>query len=282
MSLLIAVLAAVAYAGGSVLQAAAARRPGTVLALAASPLYLAGLAGDGGGWLLSLWALRGLPVYVVQAVLAGSVALTVLLAAVVLRTRLRRRDYAAVGVMVAALAVVGLSSREQPAAMPAHGTTVILTVGGFAVAALAGAAVLLAGRTDRRGLVLAGLAGLAYSATALAGRAVHLRTPWVSTLTEPLLWVVICSGVAGTAAYAAALRRGNVAPVTALLWAVEVIVPAAVAVPLLGDEIRHGWAAPAALGILAVVGSAAVLASSSGTVASAGAEQQQSEQPSAV
>ncbi|SNY49110.1 hypothetical protein [Paractinoplanes atraurantiacus] len=316
MSLLIAVLAAVAYAGGSVLQAAAARRPGTVLALAVSPLYLAGLAGDGGGWLLSLWALRGLPVYVVQAVLAGSVGLTVLLAGMVLRTRLRRRDYAAVGVMVGALAVIGLSSREQPAAMPAHGTTVILAVGGFAAAALAGAAVLSTARTDRRspqagaqtdqpaaartspppavgadrlderpgvgnevsGLVLAGLAGLAYSATALAGRAVHLRTPWVSTLTEPLLWVVICSGVAGTAAYAAALRRGSVAPVTALLWAVEVIVPAAVAVPLLGDEIRHGWAVPAVLGILAVVGAAAVLAGSSGTAASAGAERRTPEQ----
>ncbi|MFG1994802.1 hypothetical protein ACGFJ7_32990 [Actinoplanes sp. NPDC048988] len=261
-------LAAVAYAGGSVLQAAAARRPGTVLALAASPLYLAGLAGDGGGWLLSLWALRGLPVYVVQAVLAGSVGLTVLLAGVVLRTRLRRRDYVAVGVMVAALAVIGLSSREQPASTPAHGTTVVLTVGGFAVAVIAGVAVLLAARTDRRGLLLAGLAGLAYSATALAGRAVYVRTPWVSTLAEPLLWVVVCSGIAGTAAYAAALRRGGVAPVTALLWAVEVIVPAAVAVPLLGDEIRHGWAVPAALGILAVVGAAAVLASSSGTAAS--------------
>ncbi|MEV4348821.1 hypothetical protein AB0J83_30565 [Actinoplanes sp. NPDC049596] len=289
MSFLIAMGAAVAYALGSVLQAVAARRPGTVLALAVSPLYLAGLLGDGGGWALSLWALRGLPVYVVQAVLAGSVGLTVLLAGVVLRTRLRGRDYAAVAVMVAALAVIGLSSQEQPASVPAPGTTTVLTVGGFAVAAIAGVAVLLTARTDRQGgaaagsarrggLVLAGLAGLAYSATALAGRAVHVRTPLVSTLTEPLLWVVVCSGLAGTAAYAAALRRGSVAPVTALLWAVEVIVPAAVAVALLGDEIREGWAVPSVLGILAVVGAAAVLAGASATAASAAADQQPSQQ----
>ncbi|GAA0472164.1 hypothetical protein Ade02nite_51790 [Paractinoplanes deccanensis] len=251
------------------MQAAAARGAGTALALALSPLYLVGLAGDGGGWLLSLWALRGLPVYVVQAVLAGSLAVTVLLARAVLRTPLRGRDYGAVAVMVGALAVVGLSSDEQPASVPGHGTTVVLAVAGFAVAAITGAAVLVAGRTDRRGLLLAGLGGVAYSATALAGRAVEIRTPVLATLAEPLLWVVICTGVAGTAAYAAALRRGTVAAVTGLLWAVEVIVPALVAVPLLGDEIRHGWAAPAVLGVMAVVGAAAVLARSSGTAATA-------------
>ncbi|MFD0524262.1 hypothetical protein [Paractinoplanes durhamensis] len=46
---------------------------------------------------------------------------------------------------------------------------------------------------------------------------------------------------------------------------VEVIVPAVVAIPLLGDEIRPGWRMPAALAIAAVVGAAAILAGSPGT-----------------
>ncbi|GIE00141.1 hypothetical protein Adu01nite_14910 [Paractinoplanes durhamensis] len=265
MSLAIAVLAAIAYAGGSILQAMAATRPGTVLALAVSPLYLAGLAADAGAWVLSLWALQGLAVYVVQAVLAGSLALTVLLAPLVLHAVIRPRDYLAIVVMVSALAVVGMSSREQPAPPAGGGAVTLLSVAGFAVAALAGLAVLMPGRTDRRGLLLAGLAGLAYSATALAGRMVQQRTPLIATLAEPLLWVVISAGVAGTAAYAVALKRGAVAPTTALLWGVEVIVPAVVAIPLLGDEIRPGWRMPAALAIAAVVGAAAILAGSPGT-----------------
>ena len=264
LNLAVSLLAAAAYATGSVLQAAAARRPGTALAFALSPLYLGGLAADTAAWLLSLLALRSLPVYVVQAVLAGSVGLTVLLARLVLHTALRRADVAALILMVGALAVVGSSSGEQPAVAPSTGTATLLTVAGFAVAALAVAATLPAVRTDRRGVLLAVLGGLAFSATALAGRAVHPRDPLIATLAEPLLWVVAAAGAAGTVAYAAALRRGTVAAVTALLWAVEVIVPAAVAVPLLGDRIRSGWAVPAGLAVVAVIGAAAVLAGSPG------------------
>ncbi len=260
MNLLLAVAAAAGYAIGSVLQAAAARRPGGLGKLAVSPLYLGGLALDAAAWVLSLLALRGLPVYVVQAVLAGSLGLTVLLAAVVLRVRPRRLDVGAVAVLVAALAVLGFGGREQPAPTLSGGASAALAVAGFAVAALGGVAVLLAGRTDRRGLTLAVLAGLAFSVTALAARAVTVRSPLVETLAEPLLWVVIASGVVGTAAYAAALQRGSVGPVTSLLWAVEVIVPAAVAIPLLGDQIRAGWAPAAVVALGAVVGSATVLA----------------------
>ncbi|GAA2552093.1 hypothetical protein GCM10010435_22890 [Winogradskya consettensis] len=260
MNLLLAVAAAAAYAAGSVLQASAARRFGTLGALAVSPMYLAGLAADAIAWVLSLAALRGLPVYVVQAVLAGSLALTVLLAAAVQRAMPRLRDLGAVAVLVAALAVLAFCGREQPAPVLSGGAQWSLAVAGFAVAAAAGLAVLLAGRTDRRGLVLAVLAGLAFSMTALAGRAVTVRDPLPLTLAEPLLWVVVASGVAGTAAYAAALRRGTVAPVTALLWAVEVIVPAAVAIPLLGDEIRAGGVPAAVLALVAVVAATAVLA----------------------
>lgn len=269
MSLLLAVLAAAAYAAGSVLQAAAARRPGTIMALAVSPLYLAGLAADGLAWALSLLALRGLPVFVVQAILAGSLGLTVLLASLVLHARMRRLDLAAVGVLVAALAVIGFSGHEQPAAAISHPAEIALTVAGATIAGAAGLAVAFAARTDRRGLLLAILAGLAYSATALAGRAVQLRDPWIATLAEPLTWVVVSAGVAGTVAYAAALQRGTVGPVTALLWAVEVVVPAAAAIPLLGDDVRPGWTPAAVLALAAVVGTAAVLAWSPATTESA-------------
>ena len=101
--------------------------------------------------------------------------------------------------------------------------------------------------------------------TALAARGVSVRTPLVATLTEPLLWVVVASGIAGTVAYAAALQHGSVASVTALTWSVEVVMPAAVAIPLLGDEIRAGWAPAAVLALAVVVAATVVLAGAPGT-----------------
>ncbi|HET6482707.1 MAG TPA: hypothetical protein VFG35_22105 [Actinoplanes sp.] len=264
MNLAFAVAAAAAYAIGSVLQAAAVRRPGSLGSLATSPVYLAGLTADGVAWILSLLALRGLPVYVVQAVLAGSLGLTVLLAAAVLHIRPRRRDLLAVAVLIGALAVLAICGQEQPAPVLSQATETALTVAGGVVVVATGVAVLPAARTDAHGLVLAVLAGLAYSMTALAARGVSIRTPLVATLAEPLVWVVVCSGIAGTVAYAAALQRGSVASVTALTWSVEVVVPAAVAIPLLGDEVRAGWAPAAVLAIVAVVGAAVVLAGAPG------------------
>src|SRR4051812_24011569 len=79
MALIAAALAAIGYAAASVLQSRGALGRGSARELARSPFYLAGLALDAVCWVLTLIALRGLPVYVVQAVLASSLAFTVVL-----------------------------------------------------------------------------------------------------------------------------------------------------------------------------------------------------------
>lgn len=257
MGLLMAVLAAIGYAGASVLQSAATDRVSSAWRLARSPLYLTGLALDGIAWALSLLALRSLPVYVVQAVLAGSLAVTVVFARIWRGSRLRRRDLGAILGLIPALAVIAIAGREQDAPVIGATTTWALTIiGAVTVAAIV--VVLTAGR-GAAGLAL--LAGLSYSVTALAARALQVEHPLWDTLGNPLIWVVAATGIAGTVAYAAALDRGAVGPATALLWAVEVVVPAVVAIPLLGDDVRPGWRPAAAVAVAAVVAFTAVLAS---------------------
>lgn len=251
--MLFALLAAVAYAGGSTLQSVAAGRRGRDRTVR----FLLGSALDLIAWALSLVALHGLPVYVVQAVLASSLAFTVVFARIWLHTAPRGRDVAAIGALIPALAVIALAGREQGAPVVGPATTTYLTIFGFTAAVAAALAV------DRRVPVPAVLAGLSFSATALAARAVHVTTPLWPTLRQPLVWVVLATGAAGTAAYAAALGRGPVGPATAQLWAVEVVVPAMVAIPLLGDTVRPGWWPVAAVAVLVVVAGTVVLASSS-------------------
>lgn len=116
-ALVAAVGAALAYGAGSVLQAAGARRAVAagqgLLGVTRQWPYLGGLGCDLGGWLLSLLALRRLPLFAVQAILAGSLAVTVLLAAAVLHVPPRRADTAAVVLIVAALAVLGAAAGAE-------------------------------------------------------------------------------------------------------------------------------------------------------------------------
>src|SRR4051812_2626385 len=100
LGLLGALGSAIAYGVASVLQALAVRRTTAaegldvrlLLRLARSWRYLLGLAFDATAFLLSLVALRSLPLFVVQSIVASFLAVTAVLGAVVLRMPLRRAD----------------------------------------------------------------------------------------------------------------------------------------------------------------------------------------------
>ena len=106
--LLTAFAAALCYGVGSVLQAVAARRAHRVegldvrllARLLGSWLYVVGLGLDVVGFGLSLVAVRSLPLFVVQAVLASFLAITAVLGAVFLRMPLTRRDRIALTVVI--------------------------------------------------------------------------------------------------------------------------------------------------------------------------------------
>jgi drug/metabolite transporter (DMT)-like permease len=273
-----AAAAALAYGIASVLQAAGARRgPGTLRTLRA-PAYLCGVGLDLLAWALSVAALRTLPVYQVQAVLAGSVAVTVVAARVFLGARLRTVDQAAVAVTVVALCVLAAASGPQDPATPSAVTRTCLAVA-VVPAALAGWAAARWASPAVTGAVTGAVAGLAFGGAALCARAATLPPrPWrdpAAVAAEPLVWALAAFGVTGTLLYAHALEHGEVGPVTALLWIVEVLVPSAVGVVLLGDGVRPGWGGAAAAAVAVTAAAAAVLAhapaGAAGTARTAGA-----------
>ncbi|GAA0248819.1 hypothetical protein [Cryptosporangium japonicum] len=258
--------AAAGYGISSLLQAIGAGQPGGTLR---RPVYLAGLGLDGVAWVASLAAVRGLPLYAVQAVLAGSVAVTAVAARIVLGTRLGRAHTAALVVTVGALAVLGGSAGSE------HAVALSLPVrsGVLAVALLLAAAGWATVRRTASGsdtaptsagwaALTAALAGAAFGGTALAARAVTLPTPFspLALATDPLVWALACFGVTGTVLYASALEHGDAARVTALLWIVEVLLPAGFGVALLGDTVRPGWGPAALSAVLASTAAAVVLA----------------------
>jgi hypothetical protein len=242
--LAITIFGAFAYAAASIFQALGARRATSTVKAFGHPLYIIGTVLDLLAWAGSMIALSELAVYVVESVLAGSLAVTVVAARVILKSRLRAIDVIAVAVSVAALSVLALSAGEQESVAASAQLRLWFCGAALLVALLGWGATKVAPPG-----VVAGLAGLCLGGAALVGRALTLpdgamtsvKTATLAIVTEPLVAALLVFGVTGMMLYANALQRGQVGPVTAVLWIAEVVAPSAVAVLFLGDTVRPGW-----------------------------------------
>src|SRR6201996_8212876 len=149
---LLALGCSVCYGTATVLQAAATRSvdagdsdSGVDAALLLRALrqwrYLAGIGLDGLGFVLQIGALRLVPIYVVAAAIAASLAVTAIVAAWVLKARLSGTEWAAVAVVCGSLAMLGLAAGPEgtghgPAGL---GWALLVVVGVvFAAGAVAG------------------------------------------------------------------------------------------------------------------------------------------------
>ncbi|MEU9207527.1 DMT family transporter [Streptomyces sp. NPDC048415] len=257
--------ASVCFGTATVLQAMAARAaadsgPGGDAALLLRALrqwrYLAGLALDGVGFLLQIAALRSIPIYAVGAALAASLAVTAVVAARLLRVRLSRVEWGAVGVVCAGLAMLGLASGtegDRAGSMALKyamlGTAVLVLLLG-----------LVGGRLPERGRALAlGLgAGFGFGVVEVAVRLIDDLDPG-ALLSNPATYALLVGGGAAFVLLTTALQRGSVTTATAGLVIGETIGPAVVGVVWLGDRTREGLAWLAVLGFaVAVVGALAL------------------------
>ena len=267
--------AALGYGVAAILQqvgaqrATAPRRIGIrlVVDLLRQPLFLAGLGLDAVGFVLAFVGLRHLPVFVVQAAVSSTVAVTAVLGSRFLGDRLQRRDWGLVGAVVVGLTLVGASAADgRTPELSWLGTA--LLVGGVPALGLAGLA------SDRRSpAALGALSGVGFGGFALAGRLMPGHDGAAGVLTDPVLWAAVGYAVLGLGIYGAALQRGSVTAVTATTIATEALFPSAVGLLLLSDTTRSGMGLAAAAGFVLTVGGALLLAvSKSGDPTARGCE----------
>lgn len=258
VGLVAAFCAAVFNSAAGLLEAAGGRRAGKRRVLS-QPLYLVGLGVDVVGFALTVLALRYLPVFAVQAVLAGSIAITALAAHRLYAQPLHRVDRVAIAACVGGLTVVAASAGTD--ATPTA-TVGLVLLGASLVLAVVAVPVWRAARP----VPCAVVAGLGFGGVALAVRALHLHPTLAEDLRtvplEPSVYALVFFAALGVATYTRALTHGEVATVTGVLVVTEAVVPGLAGVVLLGDTVRPGWAWPCALGLLLAVGGAAVLSRS--------------------
>ncbi|MCF3938542.1 hypothetical protein [Gordonia tangerina] len=270
-----AVVAALAYGTGSVLQAYGARSAvepddanthaptlrSTITAML-TVAFLTGIALDGVGFVGNLVAARDLPLFLAQPIVSANLVVTAVLAAIFLHVQLRTRDRVAIGVVVVALVVLAVASADEGHGHDAAwlhwsvlGAGVVLFVGGLALLQWAG---------PRVATVAGLLAGVLFGVMAVAVRIVYGIDPFdlATLLSDPAAYAVIGCGVAGFYLFTVALQTGSVNGAAAALVVGETVVPGAVGLALLGDATRAGWEPVAIVAFVAAVVGAVVVASS--------------------
>ncbi|MCD2186097.1 hypothetical protein [Actinomycetospora soli] len=270
VGLVAALVAAGANAGAAMLEALATRRATRAAGVVTSPVYLAGLLLDIVGWILTVLALRYMPIVAVQAIVAGQVVITVIASHWVFDTPLRRVDlYAAAANVLGLALLVGSASTGELPHTGLAGTIALLVV----LLVLAVGGITLAVRS-RRAVPTAFVAGLAFGGTAVAVRLLDLDGPVGeiarTVLTDPVAWALVGFAVLGLALYTVALARGSVGPVVAVLAVTETLAPGLLGLALLGDGIREGWGPWFVLGLLLALGGVVVLARSPAQASLAG------------
>ncbi len=237
------------YGAAVILQAVAARRAHTATELdlglfwrlVRSWRYDLALVFEGVGFLLSLAAIRTLPLFVVQAVVSSSLAWTAVLATLFLGVHLRVREWAAVGVVCGGLVLLAASAGAQaPSRVDYLGRALLLVAVGAVALIGAGVARATIGRGTAAAYALGLVAGLGFSASGIAARVLPTPAGLADVFTEPAVYALVLGGVLGLLLSAQAYQRGSVTVTTAAVTAVGTLVPSGIGVLLLGDHARAG------------------------------------------
>ncbi len=271
-SLVAAVVAALCYGIAAVMQAmavrAASRRgsdgsgggsaalggmdPGLVVRMLRQWYFVASLALDLIGFAAQLVALRRLPLFAVQAMIAANLAVTAVAAAWLIRLELAWREWLAVAGVVFGVGLLGASAGEHTVSgvSGAFKVALIVAVVGIGLAGVAAARLL---HGTARTPVLGAVAGLGYGVLAVAARVLPGFNP-AELVRDPAAYALAAAGVVSFMLYASALEDGSVTVATAAVVLAETTPPAVVGVMFLGDHTRPGLGGVAAAGFgLAIV-----------------------------
>jgi drug/metabolite transporter (DMT)-like permease len=250
-----------AYGVANLLQSVAAARttvhhtfdPQLLVRLACHRTYLLGLVCQILGFVLAFLARRDLPLFLVQASVAAGLGVTALLGVLLLKWTL---PVAEVGLLVLLLAgITALVLSAQPAHSRPLGTTgeIWLAVALLLVSVLGFFAVRLHGVVGS--VALGSLAGIAFSAAAIAARPLANEHTLGGFGTNPLLYLLVAHSIVGQLLLGLAMQRGSTTAAVAAMDAAGAVPAAIVGLLWLGDQIHPGREWMAAVGFVVTLGS---------------------------
>jgi hypothetical protein len=245
-----------AYGVANLLQSAAAARttvhhtfdPSLLLRLAGQRAYLLGLLCQVLGFVLAFLARRDLPLFLVQASVAAGLGVTALLGVLMLKWSLPRAEVGLLAVLLLGITALVLSAKPAHARHLGMAGVVALGVALAMIALLGFFAVRLHGATGS--VVLGSLAGVCFSAAAIAARPLANEHSVTGFLTHPLLYLLVAHSIVGQLLLGLAMQRGSTTAAVAAMDAAGAVPAAIVGLLLLGDKNYSGREWLAAVGFL--------------------------------
>ena len=274
VSLVAALVAAFCYGLGAVMQAIAVRAssrrpvlaaagvsggvdPGLILRMLRQWPFIVSIAIDLFGFVCQLIALRRLPLFEVQVIIAANLAVTAVFASWLMHTVLSVREWLAVSAVVVGVGLLGSSAGSEGAAHVGVDFNLALMA---ALAAIAAGGIVAARLPSRlRTPALGAIAGLGYAVLAVCARILPGFSPH-QLVRSPAAYTLAAAGIISFMLYASALESGSVTVATASVILLETVPPAIVGVLLLGDTTRPGEEGLAIAGFLLALVSAVALA----------------------
>lgn len=253
-----------AYGLANLLQSVAATRttphhrfdPTLLVRLAGHRTYLLGLGCQALGFVLAFLARRDLPLFLVQASVAAGLGVTALLGVLVLKWRLPTAEVLLLVLLLTGITALVVAARPAPSRQLGPAAVAGLVVALGVIGGLGVLAVRLHGAPGS--VALGSLAGLAFSAAAVAARPLASVHTVDAFLTHPLLYLLAAHSVVGQLLLGLAMQRGSTTAAVAAMDAAGAVPAAIVGLLLLGDRIWPGreWLATAGflITLVAVLG----------------------------
>lgn len=246
----------IAYGLANLLQSVAATRTtlrhtfdyGLLLRLAGQRSYLLGIGCQVLGFALAFLARRDLPLFLVQASVAAGLGVTALLGVLVLKWRLPAAEVLLLVLLLVGITALVLAARPAPSRQLGPAAVVGLVVALGVIGGLGSFAVRLHGAPGS--VALGALAGLAFSAAAVAARPLASVHSTDAFFGNPLLYLLITHSVVGQLLLGLAMQRGSTTAAVAAMDAAGAVPAAVVGLLLLGDRIWPGREWLAGLGFL--------------------------------
>lgn len=276
VSLIAALVSALSYGVAAVMQAVAIRSasrrparvsegdpaagrvdPGLIIRLLGQWRFVISLVIDLVGFVAQLVALRRLPLFAVQAMVASNLAVIAVLAAWLMKARLSVLEWLAIAGVIVGVGLLGSSAGAEGAADVGPGFQIGLMVTVAAVGVAGIAAARLPGRA--RTPLLGAIAGLGYAVLGVAARILPGFAP-IQLVRSPAAYTLAAAGIVSFLMYASALEGGSVTVATSAVVLCETVPAAAVGVVFLGDSTRHGMLGLAIPGFILAVAGALTLA----------------------
>jgi hypothetical protein len=254
------------YGIATVLEQVATRRQAAIRSLHPSHMvklfgqgpYVLGITLDLLGWGLFLLAARTLPLFLDLSFVAASLVVTTIVAQLHTKTKINHSEKGAIALVMLGIILLGVVAQPSTMHSASHHFVVVLEV--FPVVlALIGLSWLRTDRSRPAALVLAGCAGLAFGATGIISRVIHISHFDLHTILQPLVIALIAYGALGMIFLAAALQKDTINRVTSTLYSSELAIPSLLGIIFLGDRARHGlWALIVAGFLCVIIGTIAV------------------------